>query len=40
MDRPKIDGWTKELEKEQQNSAKQEHKYQTSLSDFTYFKSY
>ena len=30
--------WTKELEKEQQNSSNIEHKYQTSLSDFTHFK--
>ena len=37
MDKPELD-WTKELEKEQQNSPKQEHTYQTSLSDFTNYK--
>jgi uncharacterized protein YecE (DUF72 family) len=38
MDRPEIDNWTKEVEKEQQNYANTEPKYQTSLSDFTHFK--
>jgi hypothetical protein len=39
MDKPEINDWTKEIEKMQQNSTKNtEHKYQTSLSDFTHFK--
>ena len=38
MDKPEINDWTKEVEKEQQNFANIEHKYQTSLSDFTNFK--
>jgi hypothetical protein len=40
MDKPEIDDWTKEIEKEHQNSRKEEHKYQTSLIDFTNYKSY
>jgi hypothetical protein len=38
MDNPEINDWTKEIEKEQQNSTNMEHKHQTSLSDFTHFK--
>ena len=38
MDKPEINDWTKEVEKEQRNSTKQEHKYQTSLSDFANYK--
>jgi hypothetical protein len=38
MDKPGIDGWTQEIEKEQQNTANKEHKYQTNLSDFSQFK--
>jgi hypothetical protein len=30
--------WTKDLERERHNSANIERKYQTSLSDYTYFK--
>ena len=32
MDKPEIDGWTNELEKEQQNSTKQELKYHRTFS--------
>ena len=38
MGEPEINDWTKEIEKRQINSANIEHKYQTSLSDFTHFK--
>jgi hypothetical protein len=38
MDKPEIDIWTKELEKEKDDSANKEHKYQTTLSDISQFK--
>ena len=40
MGRSEINDWAKEIEKRQINSANMEHKYQTSLSDFTHFKRY
>jgi hypothetical protein len=38
MDKPEIGDWTKEIEKEQQNSTNMENKHQTNLFDFTNFK--
>ena len=40
MGKMEINDWAKEIEKRQINSANMEHKYQTSLSDFTHFKRY
>jgi uncharacterized protein YecE (DUF72 family) len=40
MDKPEINDWTKEIDKGQNNQANMEHKYQTTLSDFTHFKKY
>ena len=40
MGRSEINDWAKEIEKRQINSVNMEHKYQTSLSDFTHFKRY
>jgi uncharacterized protein YecE (DUF72 family) len=40
MGKMEINDWAKEIEKRQINSANMEHKYQTSLSDFTHFKKY
>ena len=40
MGKMETNDWTKEIEKRQINSANMEHKYQTSLSDFTHFKKY
>ena len=40
MDKPKINDWTKEIEKGHNNSSNMKYKYQTSLSDFTHLKKY